>query len=151
MSQANSNSSPASSESAPDEGVVSLARIERLRGSLPNSLALVDEMIDLFLSDLPKRLTAIAEAFQHGDAAALALQAHALRGGAANFGASRLDKVCEELEQIGERGTLGDAPEMLDRLKHESTPVRTALLELRSKKVSNPAQPSTMPRRSHPS
>lgn len=133
MSQANSNSARAASEAAPDAGAVSLARIERLRGSLPNGDSLVDELIDLLLSDLPKRLAAIAQAIERNDAAALALQAHALRGGAANFGASRLDELCAKLEQIGERGALGAAPTLLDELQRESAPVRGALLALKSK------------------
>ncbi len=150
MSQANGNNSRAASETAPDEGVVSRARIERLRGALPNGDSLVDELIDLFLSDLPKRLTAIAQALECADAAALALQAHALRGGAANFGPSRLDELCAKLEQIGERGALGAAPALLDELQRESAPVRGALLALKSKDAANPAEASAMPRRPRP-
>jgi len=63
---------------------VSLSRIERLRGSLPGKDSLIDELIDLFVADLPGRLAAITQAVQHADARALLLHAHALRGGAAN-------------------------------------------------------------------
>ena len=69
-----------------DDGVVSLARIDRLRNSIPGKDYLLDELIDLFISDLPTRLNAIAQAVERADAAALALHAHTLRGSAANFG-----------------------------------------------------------------
>ncbi len=159
MSRANSNSSPATSGAPPDEGrdegtrqgtdeggtagrdegrvgegTVSLARIRRLRESMPGKAALIDELIDLFVCDLPGRLSAITQAVERGDAPALALQAHALRGGAANFGASRLDELCGTLEEIGgRRGALAEAAATLDELRRESNRVRAALLALKSK------------------
>lgn len=118
---------------------VSLSRIERLRGSLPGKDSLIDELIDLFVADLPGRLAAITQAVQCADARALLLHAHALRGGAANFGACGLDDLCEKLEEIGERGALGEAPEMLDGLERASVEVRDVLLALKSKRPAEPA------------
>ena len=83
---------------------------------MPGKDALIDELIDLFVADLPRRLGAITQAIERADAPALALQAHALRGGAANFGAGRLDELCGKLEEIGVRGTLAEAAAMLDEL-----------------------------------
>ena len=94
--------------------------------------SLIDELIDLFAADLPKRLSAIAEAIDHADASALALQAHALRGGAANFGADRLDELCSMLEEIGRRGPHAEASAIFSQLRAESARVRDALLALRS-------------------
>jgi HPt (histidine-containing phosphotransfer) domain-containing protein len=111
---------------------VSLARIDRLRNSMPGNDALIDELVDLFVADLPKRLGAITHAVERGDAPALALQAHALRGGAANFGASRLDELCAMLEEAGARGTLAEAPAVLEEVRRESARVRDALLALKS-------------------
>jgi two-component system, sensor histidine kinase and response regulator len=114
------------------EGTVNLAKIERLRNSMPGKTALIDELIDLFVADLPRRLEAIARAVNYIDGPALALQAHALRGSAANFGARRLDELCGKLEEIGEHGALAGASAMLDQLGHESAEVRDALLALKS-------------------
>jgi HPt (histidine-containing phosphotransfer) domain-containing protein len=139
MGRVNSNSPLAASDTAPDEGTISLRRIERLRGSLPGKDSLIDELIDLFVSDLPGRLAAITQAIQCADARALLLHAHALRGGAANFGACRLDELCEKLEEIGERGVLGEAPAMLDGLERASVEVRDALLALKSKRPAESA------------
>jgi HPt (histidine-containing phosphotransfer) domain-containing protein len=158
MSRANSNSSRASLGAASETGkekvveqvtdksvsagtlsagaiskeTVSLARIDRLRNSMPGKDTLIDELIDLFVADLPKRLGAITHAVERGDAPALALQAHALRGGAANFGASRLDELCAMLEEAGAHARLAEAPAMLDEVSRESARVLDALLALKS-------------------
>jgi len=156
MSPANSNNSraaagPGSDEGAIGEGTVSLARIDRLRSSMPGKNSLIDELIDLFVSDLPRRLGAIAEAIERADAPALALQAHALRGSAANFGAAGLDELCGRLEEFGTRAALAQAPAMLDQLGRESAQVRDALLALKSTDAAKPAAtaPATA-RRSSP-
>ena len=163
MSRGNSNSSRATSGATPEtgeekvteqtteqiteqitddgpvsEGTVSRARIDRLRNSMPGKDALIDELIDLFVADLPRRLGAITQAIERADAPALALQAHALRGGAANFGAGRLDELCGKLEEIGVRGTLAQAPAMLDALERESARVRDALAALKSQHPATP-------------
>ena len=142
MNPANNNSraisGAAPGASTDGEGIVSLARIDRLRNSMPGKDSLLDELIDLFVSDLPKRLNAIAQAVERADAPALALQAHALRGGAANFGASRLDELCGKLEEIGVSGALAEAHAMLNELGRESAQVRDALLALKSKHLATP-------------
>jgi HPt (histidine-containing phosphotransfer) domain-containing protein len=170
MSQANSNSSHASSAAAPgkgkekiteqvtdegpvsagiaSEGTVSLARIDRLRTSMPGKDSLIDELIDLFVADLPSRLGAIAQAIERADAPALALQAHALRGGAANFGASRLDELCGKLEEIGASRMRPAAPAMLDEVRRESARVRDALLALKSQNTETPPGAPAPPGRS---
>lgn len=125
-----------------DEGTVSLAKIERLRTSMPGKNSLIDELIDLFVADLPRRLDAIARSVDCIDGPTLALQAHALRGSAANFGARRLDELCGELEEIGERGALAEAAAMLDQLGRESAQVCDALLALKSH---HPATPTGVP------
>ncbi len=148
MSPPNSNNSRAAASGAGQGPVaesrrsgdapVSFARIDRLRDWMRVKESLIDELIDLFAADLPKRLSAIAKAIEHPDPSALALQAHALRGGAANFGANRLDELCSMLEEIGRRGPHAEASAIFSQLRAESARVRDALLALRS-------QPSQAP------
>ena len=124
---------------APEHRVpVSFARIDRLRDSMRGKESLIDELIDLFVADLPRRLSAIAEAIEQADPSALALQAHALRGGAANFGADRLDELCSMLEEIGRRGPQAEASAIFSQLRAESARVRTALAALRSQPSQGP-------------
>ena len=153
MNPANSNSSraasgPGSDAGAVSEGTVSLARIDRLRNSMPGKYFIIDELIELFVSDLPRRLGAMADAIERADTPALALQAHALRGSAANFGAARLDELCGRLEELGARAALAQAPAIFDALERESALVRDALLALMSKDAGKPAAAPTLSRRS---
>jgi HPt (histidine-containing phosphotransfer) domain-containing protein len=100
---------------------------------MPNRQSLLDELIALFMADLPRRLGAIAQAIGRGDGRTLALNAHALRGGAANFGAARLDDLCGALEDAGARGALETAPALLEAIERESARVREALAAAQAK------------------
>ncbi len=144
MNPAKRNRARAAAGLGSDEGtvgqaIVSLVRIDRLRRSMPGKQSLIDELIDLFVSDLPRRLGAIADAIERADAPVLALQAHALRGSAANFGAARLDELCAKLEELRTRAALAQAHAVLGELRRESAQVRDALLALKSTDVAKPA------------
>lgn len=132
MNPRNRNSLPPSKAAGGDAAHVNLARIKRVRDSLGGGDAALAELIDLFLADLPRRLATITAAVESGDAAALALHAHALRGGAANFGAARLDDLCGRLEAMGRRGALDEAYTVLAQLLPATEPVRRALLAIKS-------------------
>ena len=110
----NSRAEPGTAEAA-DAEVISRVRIDRLRRSMPGKKSVIGEMIDLFVADLPVWLGEICEAIDRADARGLALQAHALRGSAGNFGAARLDDLCGALEELGAGGALAGARAMLDR------------------------------------
>lgn len=112
--------------------MLDLAKIQRLRDSMPDKESLIDELIDLFLADLPGRLAAIADAVKRVDAPALALEAHALRSGSGNFGATRLDDLCGRMEQMGKSGVLDAVGAMLDELDLEAQRVHDALLAIKS-------------------
>lgn len=132
MNHPNHNSlTPAKRADGDDAAAVSMARIQRVRDSLSSGDAILAELIDLFLADLPRRTAAIAAAIENADAAALALHAHALRGGAANFGAARLDDLCGQLEEMGRRGVFSGTRPALEQLRPASESVRQALLAIR--------------------
>ncbi len=130
--------------SGDDNAVISLVRIQSLRDALPNNVSLVDELIDLFFADLQVRLAAIGDAVNRTDASALALQAHALRSGAGNFGALRLDDLCWQLEQMGRSGNLQGAASVAERLDHEAQKVRRALAAVKSNGSPKAADPSAV-------
>jgi len=121
----------AASAACHKEEAIGRARIERLRASMPGRKSILEELIALFLADLPRRLGAIEHAIAHADCAALVLNAHALRGGAANFGAASLDELCGRLEDAGACGALEAAPPLLAAIQCESARVREALAALR--------------------
>jgi two-component system sensor histidine kinase/response regulator len=73
--------------------------------------AVFGELCDIFLDDAPKRLDAIREALQAGDAAGVRAAAHAFKGAAGVFDAVDVVAAARRLEQMGDAGSLdgGDA------------------------------------------
>ena len=70
-----------------------LALLRRVGGQ-----ALVVEMVELFLADLPTRLGRVREALDAGDPGAVAAAAHSLRSSCGNLGAERSRELCERIE-----------------------------------------------------
>ena len=68
-----------------------------------------DELLQTFLKDATQLLAATSRAAKAGDRAALERAAHTLKSKGAAFGAVRLSQLCQELEQIGKQGNLGEA------------------------------------------
>ena len=86
-----------------------------------------NHLIDLFIEETPHRLAAIADAVTAMNAKALAQEAHALKGSSAHLGATRMDALCEILEEQGRAGSLNGASAILPVLVEEFDRVRKAL------------------------
>jgi HPt (histidine-containing phosphotransfer) domain-containing protein len=76
--------------SVDDEAV---GRIRAIGGDL-----LVEQMIELFVIDVPARLERLRCAVAAGDRTAVARAAHSIRGSAATLGALAVARLCTELE-----------------------------------------------------
>jgi two-component system sensor histidine kinase/response regulator len=74
---------------------------DALRRRLCDDQGLMDDVILLFLEDLPIRLAAIQDALTRGSASELRAAAHALKGAAANLSALALCQAADELERVG--------------------------------------------------
>ena len=85
----------------------------------------VQEVLTLFLQDAPGRITAIADAIDRGDPAALQRAAHAFKGAAGNIGATALQNQCNQLEVLGKAGTLDGAASWLLAVREEFAGVKT--------------------------
>jgi signal transduction histidine kinase/ligand-binding sensor domain-containing protein/CheY-like chemotaxis protein/HPt (histidine-containing phosphotransfer) domain-containing protein len=106
-----------------------VARVHEMREE--SGAQFVNELIALFLSDIPKRIEAVRKAISDGDATALIRTAHSLAGGAASVGARTMSELAGELEKLGRRGELGEAPGILAKLEAEFEQVRETLQPLR--------------------
>lgn len=96
------------------------ARIEELRelrGKEARDAFLV--LAEIFRVDGRFRLAGIQEAMLSDDSEAVADEAHALMGSAANLGAAVLADRCKDLEQLGQTGRLVGGGELLARLEEE--------------------------------
>jgi HPt (histidine-containing phosphotransfer) domain-containing protein len=74
---------------------------DALRRRLCDDQSLMDDVIAVFLEDLPIRLAAIQDAVTRRNASDLRAAAHALKGAAANFSALALCQAADELERVG--------------------------------------------------
>jgi HPt (histidine-containing phosphotransfer) domain-containing protein len=79
----------------------------------------LDELAGTFVVEGPQLVARIGEALSRGDAAALRLAAHALKGAAGLFGAQAVEAQARTLEGLGRDGALGDAPAAAEALRHE--------------------------------
>ncbi|WP_426989958.1 response regulator [Pseudarthrobacter sp. Y6] len=95
-------------------------RLAMLRDLGPeDGLGLLPATTEAFRKDVPARLAALREAVTDGGGPALALAAHALKGAAANIGATAVASLCGELEDMGRGGMLDGGPQLVSRLEAE--------------------------------
>jgi HPt (histidine-containing phosphotransfer) domain-containing protein len=94
---------------------------------------ILGKVIDLFLGDCPGVMNRLRLAIESADAEQVRQNAHRLKSGSANLGATRMAELCRELEQLGRSGTLGDAAALLARVETEFRQVVAALQAERSR------------------
>jgi len=79
-----------------------------------------EDLLDLYLVSFVKgieaRLAEVNCALDRGDAEALEMAAHALKGGAAMAGAERVSEAASRLERMGQIGDLAEARTALAQL-----------------------------------
>jgi len=114
---------PSDSTSVIDPSVI--AELRALQS--PADPAFFNHLIDLFIEETPHRLAAIRAALAKSNAEALAHEAHALMGSSAHLGATRMDALCEILEEQSRAGSINGAPALLSALEEEFARVRKAL------------------------
>jgi HPt (histidine-containing phosphotransfer) domain-containing protein len=85
----------------------------------------------MFLDELPERLAALKVATDKGDLQTVRRVAHTLKGSSGNMGASRMSRLCLDLEQAGESNDLSAAASITERLEGEFERVRGATLPRR--------------------
>ena len=84
-------------------------------------------LLDTFLADSEERLRLLRQAERVGDAQNLRLAAHSFKGSCSNMGASMLAGLCKQLEEVGRRELLAEAPELIEQVEREFAIVRILL------------------------
>lgn len=113
---------------------VNLKTLENLRQLQADggSDLLIKELIDIYLSDTPPRLTALQVAGEQRKAEALSFAAHTLKSSSANIGALRLSVLASELEALGRTGCIEETDVKILQVKSEYERVRSELLQIRA-------------------
>ncbi|MEU0556876.1 Hpt domain-containing protein [Dactylosporangium sp. NPDC006015] len=102
------------------------ARLDDVAGPdpSPDDLAMLARLLTAFTTRTPPAVDRLAVAMHAGDTAAVHVQAHALKGSAANIGGTALADLLADLEQRARGGGgLPDAGPALDRIRTEYTEV----------------------------
>jgi CheY-like chemotaxis protein/HPt (histidine-containing phosphotransfer) domain-containing protein len=92
-----------------------------------DGLGLLPAAAEAFRKDIPSRLAVLRESVHNGGGQALVKAAHALKGAAANIGATAVVTLCSELEQMGRSGKHDGGPELVSRLEAELVKVNFEL------------------------
>jgi PAS domain S-box-containing protein len=99
---------------------------EELIGRLGDE-QLIKEIVPIFLNDNKERLEMLTKAVKAGDAQAIRLYAHAVKGAGRNIGAKRLSDIAHCLESAGREGDVEATVSLFDELKAELEKVMTFL------------------------
>ena len=103
--------------------------IDRMMGDRNLARAIADT----FLEDMGKQLAALTTHIRHGDTVAAALQAHSIRGAAANMSCHALEKLALEIELGAGNGDLLALATHLPELRKRFLSAREAIESMRSK------------------
>jgi CheY-like chemotaxis protein len=92
-----------------------------------NADLVLAEMIDCYLEDAPKLLSAIATAVTQGDAKQLRQASHTLKSSSATLGAITLSNLCQKIEVMSRIGNTEYGVDKLPQLEAEYERVKAAL------------------------
>ena len=95
-------------------------------------IAFVDHLVDLYLADASRHLSAIEAALDRDDASALVIPAHSLRSRSLSVGAVTLAHLAHEIELAGRARDLDEARRGATQARAEMTPLEAALRDARS-------------------
>ena len=82
----------------------------------PGEPDVLAEVLNLFLAEVPPRITRLRNAVDAGSIQDVQRAAHSLKGSAGNIGARQLHEVCRQLDEISRSGDLTTAPPLVDAL-----------------------------------
>jgi CheY-like chemotaxis protein/HPt (histidine-containing phosphotransfer) domain-containing protein len=88
---------------------------------------LLSKVLQLFLEDAPRHLSAIEQALERRDAPALAASSHSLKSSSGHIGAMRLSAMCAALEKQARATELGQAESLVASLRAEWKAVRSEI------------------------
>ncbi|WP_428605333.1 ATP-binding protein [Sedimenticola sp.] len=103
--------------------IASILDADHLRSATGGDITLIEEIIDMALTDAPQRMQEINQALERGDIDKLAERIHALTGIAASVGGIELRQLTQRMEQAARQGDLSET-----RMYHDS--VKSALERL---------------------
>jgi histidine phosphotransfer protein HptB len=96
----------------------------------PEELALVLRLLRSFVAKTPPAVDRLLDGFQQKDPGLIRDQAHALKGSAANIGATALAALCSALEDQARTGAVTDPAGTAGRIRAEAEAALAAVAAL---------------------
>jgi HPt (histidine-containing phosphotransfer) domain-containing protein len=93
------------------------------------AVGMLQELVDLFLENVPQRIAQISQSINDGPM--LAFHAHALKSMSLNLGAKRVVELSQKLEELGRSRNMHGAPALLRELENAFAQTKNQLLILR--------------------
>ena len=93
----------------------------------PGEPDVLTEVLNLFLTEVPPRLTRLRNAWAAGNIEEVHRAAHSIKGSAGNIGARRLYDVSAQLDEKTKSGDLAGAAPLVDALGVEFDKVEAAI------------------------
>ena len=106
-------------DSQQDEAGRTIFDRQKLLQQIDNNQELLEEVLAIFLKDIPQRIHSLEEAISKNDAPAIRNQGHALKGSCGTIRARALQEVAYRIEMAGEKGDLFRVKDLLQTL-HQS-------------------------------
>jgi len=111
-----------------EESVLDPEALTRLRATLgKEASAMLPELIDSFLDDAVELQRQAEQALEQENGEVLRRAAHTLKSNAKNFGATKLARLCQELENLAKEVSFEMAKELLRNIAGEYENVKAAL------------------------
>lgn len=109
-----------------DSAILDSEAIENLRalGDEMEDDSFLKEVIDIYLSDTPKRLAEIKECLASGDAQRLNRAAHSIKGSSSNLGAKKVIDLAKSIEE--------KSKESLDNLEEDIAQLESSFVEVKA-------------------
>jgi HPt (histidine-containing phosphotransfer) domain-containing protein len=100
-------------------GELAVLDVDGALANLRGDRSLFEEALTIFLETTPATLRDLEQAVALGQAAAVRLAAHSIKGASSNLGANRVARAAARLEQIAQAGELGGAASLASQLRRE--------------------------------
>jgi two-component system sensor histidine kinase/response regulator len=110
-----------------DDNFLDRAALANLRDVVGGDNSVLAELVSTFLEEAPLLLGRLHEGVAGGSAAMIRLNAHSLKGNAADFGALALAELCLQMEKLGRSGEVHGAHALLTAIEAEYRHVEAAL------------------------
>jgi PAS domain S-box-containing protein len=114
--------------SKPEKTIAAVFDRVGLMERLQDDEDLVQTVINGYLQQIPKRVGALETAVRNHDATVAVLEAHTIKGMAANLGGEALRQLAYELEKAGRSGDLDTVASRLAELKEQVSTLNAAIM-----------------------